>query len=839
MQGFYIFTQNNSFYYYGAEKTDVAFNNSYISVKFNSNSSFEQKRNIVSRYSDLNEFTIINKEITKDLYVLSTTTSLTNERIEILLSQLENEPLVNFAGRALSKNGSVFLYTDEINFKLKSNYLLSTISNILVNSNCSKIQSYPFDDNIKTALLNKLGNLTTIQTANLLFETGYFEFVEPNFIFLTSIASIDPFFSQQWALKNTGQSGGTVGSDMKIEQAWQITEGRSDVKIAVIDNGVDLTHPDLAQNLLQGFNGFDLSNNGSYSDPSTETHGTAVSGIIGAVKDNNLGISGVAPKCKILPIKAIIGIGTSDITTANACAAAIDWAWQNGADVISNSWTIGVGQSVIDNAILNAVTNGRGGLGCVLLFSTGNQSLPNIGYPSSNPNVLSVGSTNDMDTKSSFSNYGSFIDLTAPGEEIYTLDLQGANGKNSTDFVSDFSGTSASCPFAAGVAALVLSVNRCLNYTQVKQVMELSCDKVSGECYNGNNSNPNGSWNKFLGHGRVNAYNAVRFAFDETMQSFNNQQGIDQGETISGYTQIILTQPIPGVAAGTYIVKPHLVTANFIYTSDNSSVINVSTNGLSLATQNDGCSFAYLSNLTSTGFTANTYVYEAFDVLSNSIGWIPNPPNSTFFNANVFDVYSNDLYLQNQNISTNEIFVAINKIEAGENVHPTHPIGNYNILSGSNTNLKAVNKIRLANGFKAEYGSNFKAEISPLFTCTQYPNGRMSNPIVKEIEILTLEDNSLSNKISSDFNTLSKLDVYPNPFNSEAIINYSLTKDDVINLKIYDQYGQLVNEVKSNLSQKAGSYSLRISDLSLTSGIYYLRLTTSENEISKKIVKLN
>jgi hypothetical protein len=152
-------------------------------------------------------------------------------------------------------------------------------------------------------------------------------------------------------------------------KAWTITTGRDVVRVAVIDEGTDLNHPDLVNNLLPGF---DASGTGTNGGPigGTAPHGAATAGIIGAEGNNGIGIVGVVYNCSLIFVGFdLTGAGFSNIEAADA----INWAWDNGqADVLSNSWG-GIPQSsFIDASISNAVTMGRGGLGSVVLFSSGN-----------------------------------------------------------------------------------------------------------------------------------------------------------------------------------------------------------------------------------------------------------------------------------------------------------------------------------------------------------------------------------------------------------------------------------------------------------------------------------
>ena len=217
----------------------------------------------------------------------------------------------------------------------------------------------------------------------------------------------------------------------------------------------------------------------------------------------------------------------------------INWAWQNGADIISNSWG-GLPNSYVDNAITNALTKGRNGKGCVVVFATGNSN-NEVQYPAnSNPDIIAVGAMSpcgerknpsSCDTEQWGSCYGKELDVMAPGVLIATTDLQGDNGYNPKVFIhreaggtkltSDFSdkdytncfnGTSSACPHVAGVAALILSVNPNLTAKQVSDIIEKTAQKVGGYNYQNDPNHPNGTWNYEMGYGLVDAYEAVKTA---------------------------------------------------------------------------------------------------------------------------------------------------------------------------------------------------------------------------------------------------------------------------------------------------------------------------------------
>lgn len=337
------------------------------------------------------------------------------------------------------------------------------------------------------------------------------EYAEPNYLYYASDTPNDPDFSKLWGMHNTGQTGGTADADIDAVEAWDIQKGDSTVLVAVIDTGVDYTHPDLKANIwsnpgetgtdnqgrdkrsngvdddnngyIDDFHGWDFANNDN--DPMDDNaHGTHVSGTIGAVGNNGVGVVGVNWRVKILPLKFLTGGGSGSTDDA---IAAIEYASSFGAHVMSNSWGGGGRSQALENAIV--LSNNAGSLFVAAAGNEGTNNDTQPNYPSNYdvPNVLAVAAIDHNGVLSVFgpgggnicgcennplptpgSNYGATtVDLAAPGSAILSTVPGGYN---------TFSGTSMATPHVAGVAALTLAQFPTLTNVQLKQHLMSSVD---------------------------------------------------------------------------------------------------------------------------------------------------------------------------------------------------------------------------------------------------------------------------------------------------------------------------------------------------------------------------
>ena len=355
-----------------------------------------------------------------------------------------------------------------------------------------------------------------LSIANTLYETGIFQSAQPDLIAGDLVSSVpnDPLFSYQWNLFNSGQYGSSyAGLDIKYTRSNDMSLGSSDVSIAVIDQGVELTHPDIN---LTGYC-YDTIN-GSIPSIVRGNHGTACAGIITAQTHNNLGVAGIAPYSKVMSISHTL---TYRPNIGQELANGFSSAWTHGAAVISNSWG-GVPQSqILEDAIQDALDLGRSGKGCVVVFAAGNDNTGTVSYPASAiDDIIAVGAMSPdgkrknpstIDGETWGSNYGAALDIVAPGVKIPTTDRTGSAGYNTSgDYYLTFNGTSSACPHVAAVAALVISVVPTLTQQQVVEAILTSTYKLPS--YSFPTIKTYGTWNQEVGYGLLNAKAAIQKA---------------------------------------------------------------------------------------------------------------------------------------------------------------------------------------------------------------------------------------------------------------------------------------------------------------------------------------
>ncbi|MBI1756479.1 MAG: S8 family serine peptidase [Fimbriimonas ginsengisoli] len=328
------------------------------------------------------------------------------------------------------------------------------------------------------------------------------DFAEPDYVFQvaqTTVTPNDPWYAN-WQ------------SDLKIincPSAWTLTTGSSSIIVAILDTGIDSTHPDLASKVVPGWNV--VANNSNTND--TLNHGTAVAGVVGALSNNGIGVASVAWQCPVMPIMIDDGTGH---TSASSVASGLSWASNHGARVANISYMLSP-SSTVDSAASSFRSKGG-----VVVTSAGNTGA-NTTYQA-DPYLITVSATS-INTLYSWSSFGNNVDLSAPGDSESTVPGGG---------YSSFAGTSCAAPHVAGVAALVLSINPALSSANVESILETTATDLGAT-----------GWDMYFGWGRVDAYAAVlKAAGTVSTDTTPPTVSLDQpaaGSTVSGTISVSAT----------------------------------------------------------------------------------------------------------------------------------------------------------------------------------------------------------------------------------------------------------------------------------------------------------
>ena len=565
--------------------------------------------------------------------------------------------------------------TDEIIARFSPEYGEQEVAEFCAQNGLSLIRRTRGRLNVYLLRLNDPKSRSCLEVANSLNDKQGIVWAEPNFLSRIRLNTSDNLYNNLWHLNNTGQGNGSVDADVDAPEAWALQTGSSDIVIAIIDNGVELDHEDLeiwnnpgewgdgkesneidddGNGYVDDYQGWDFFDDDNDPNPfySDDNHGTACAGVAAAKGNNGKGVAGIAYGSPVLSVKVVKG--NTDFVGGILLGEAIEYAAEL-ADVISCSWTSPI-NGYIEDGIDDAVTSGRGGLGCPVFFATGNTGLnprqwfkvyvsnfpsgpqehewvyekgrwstgdtgavwvdyitlqdgtfedfngvtppslpadfenlvdndadwitdsdasharggygnsarsgeigPNqksgisvskdypvggdlsyyvwvdpgpgdvfygsfkkgiywkrytipglnaeLNFPASFAGTIAVGASNNLDTRSLYSQYGYGIDFVAPSSggtlSITTTDRSGSAGYSTDNYTSTFGGTSSATPLAAGIAALMLSRDPNLTALETRILMRRSCDMIGPDSYDYT------GWNMYYGYGRVNAYNSV------------------------------------------------------------------------------------------------------------------------------------------------------------------------------------------------------------------------------------------------------------------------------------------------------------------------------------------
>jgi len=359
-------------------------------------------------------------------------------------------------------------------------------------------------DQIRTRLVKLPPGITVEQGIELFRNDPNVAYVGPNHIVRVCIEPDDEWFCDpwlgmywQWGLYDADNPDAGI----QAVDAWDVETGSPDVTIAIVDTGVDSYHEDLWEKIVPGRNCITGADPDNWEDD--HGHGTFVAGVAAAMTDNGIGIAGVSWGSKIMPVKVISASGEG---TEQDAAAGIIWAADHGARVLNLSFG-GYDDVQVERDAIEYAWN----KGCVIVAASGNDNSSSLFYPASYDNCIAVGATNENKQRCSptdwgsgyGSNYGDYLDVMAPGNNIFST-TTAENGLIGPYTIE--SGTSAAAPFVSGIAALLMSHFPTWNNTQVVDQIEQTATDIG-----------TAGWDKYTGFGLVNAYSALTFTPTQTL----------------------------------------------------------------------------------------------------------------------------------------------------------------------------------------------------------------------------------------------------------------------------------------------------------------------------------
>ncbi|WP_165793001.1 S8 family peptidase [Sphingobacterium haloxyli] len=496
----------DDFYYYHGEKKAIKLHPTlrYIALE----DSIQHMKTLLDMGAQIHERGVYTTQEKERYWVI---VDIVKENIKNI-QQLTTLPNISYIGPVVGVNDTSYVAISQffhIEVTLESQ--LNQVIELAKKNGADYVGAIPYTNGWHT--FESKGSKSSLAIANQLFETEKIKEISPDFMFDfapflnkmkdkrffgngTQTCTNDPQFPQQWGLQNSN------GIDVKACTAWGITKGSLSTTVAVLDTGIDPTLTEFATNLSS--TSFDAQSGTSPAVVYPSDHGTHVAGIIGA-NQNAFLISGIAPSVELMAVSHSLAV----IPNISAqLASGLNWAWQNGADVINNSWGDQGGafygnlqSAVLESAINSAQNSGRGGLGTIVVFASGNYA-PVMDYPATySPNSLTVGSITSSGSRSSSSGYGAALDVVAPGSNILSTTFS-----NTTTYKS---GTSMAAPFTSGLAGLILSIQPTLTRLQVNNFIESTAQKVGGYSYTATAGRPNGTWNNQMGYGLINAHAAL------------------------------------------------------------------------------------------------------------------------------------------------------------------------------------------------------------------------------------------------------------------------------------------------------------------------------------------
>jgi subtilisin family serine protease len=876
-----------NYYYY---KGQPFYLNNYngIFIKLKDAVSEQQFRTIIAQYNQLSMPINFNSAELKHFVPLNF--SLNDQSLINLVNDIKFKSEVQYCSPVFSPDQGKTLIgvEDEIIVQFKQTISSTQIESYLNSKNLKILGSLDLTGG-NSYVLQVPKEQFAIDVANDVHNSGLVNWSEPNLYFTNLICYTpnDAFYPMQWALRNVGNNipGGITGTadcDMDLDSAWDITLGSNKVIIAISDTGIDTLHEDLAANMVPG-TGWNFSTNQPVGIPGGNddgNHGTACAGIVAAVGNNTIGVTGVAPNCRLIAVKWLTSGGSGNYTGATQATI---YSYQQGAWIISNSWGfVGGASSALDQAINDASNLGRSGKGTLFVVASGNEN-GTMRYPAiSHPRVFAIGGISPCNQRKSPSScdnetnwgasFGTNLGAVAPCVKIYTTDRTGTPGYSTTNYFATFNGTSSATPNAAGVCALVLSRDSTLTWDSVRIKISRTAEKrgsysyTSAGPYGGNLGN---TWNNEMGYGLINAR--------LVLLSMGAPPPPPANDVIVGP---FLSLPGSFTVGNNYTIRARVTNGG---TNGQTNLpIRFSVNGIIQSTN----TIANLppGTIDSSSFTwnpsaAGSYILRIFsgapvdenrnnDTVTTNVTVLPS---GTVFNQQTF--CRNGLNIQIPSVGSaprDSIVVNIpNSFDVIDvNVRIDTVIHTWDsdlvfMLTKGTTTVTIINRV-------GGSGDNFintvlnDSAATPISSGTAPFTGtwRPSNPLtpfngltVNGSWILGIDDMAAGDSgvlrawcIQVTYRTLvggvgqveipnyySLAQNYPNPFNPNTIIKYSVPKAVNVKLTVYDILGKevavLVNETK-----QPGFYEAEFNASGLATGVYFYKIEAGEFNSVKKMM---